>query len=72
MINTVLTGSPTDQPPLLIAHGLYGSARNWGAIAKRMSEERQVLSVDMRNHGESDWFNSHSYPDLAADLAEVI
>ena len=72
MINTVLTGSPTDQPPLLIAHGLYGSARNWGAIAKRMSEERQVLSVDMRNHGESDWFDSHSYPDLAADLAEVI
>ncbi len=57
---------------MLIVHGLYGSARNWGAIAKRMSDVRQVLSVDMRNHGQSDWFDSHSYPDMAADLAEVI
>lgn len=72
MINTVLTGNPTDQPPLLIVHGLYGSARNWGAIAKRMSEDRQVLTVDLRNHGFSDWNDSHSYPDMAADLAEVI
>jgi len=72
MINTVLTGTPTDQPSLLIAHGLFGSARNWGAIAKRMSEDRLVLSVDMRNHGQSDWDNSHSYPDMASDLAEVI
>ncbi len=72
MINTVSTGTPTDQPPLLIVHGLYGSARNWGAIAKRLSEDRQIFSVDLRNHGSSDWTNSHSYPDLAADLAEVI
>lgn len=72
MINTVLTGTPTDQPPLLIVHGLYGSARNWGAIAKRMSEDRLVLSVDMRNHGYSDWDISHSYPVMASDLAEVI
>ena len=72
MINTVLTGTPTDQPALLIAHGLYGSARNWGAIAKRMSDRRQVISVDMRNHGQSEWNDSHSYPDMATDLAEVI
>ena len=72
MINTVLTGTPTDQAPLLIVHGLYGSARNWGAIAKRMSDVRQVLSVDMRNHGQSNWFDSHSYADMASDLAEVI
>ena len=59
-------------PPLLIVHGLYGSARNWNVIAKRMSETRDVLAVDMRNHGESPWFPTHSYPDMAADLAEVI
>ncbi|MDT2017391.1 MAG: alpha/beta hydrolase, partial [Planktomarina sp.] len=23
--------------PLLIAHGLFGSGRNWGVIAKRLS-----------------------------------
>lgn len=57
-----------EHPPLLIAHGLFGSARNWGAIAKRLSADRQVAAVDMRNHGTSPWFNSHSYQDLAQDL----
>ena len=65
-------GDPSDLPPILIAHGLFGSARNWNVIAKRMSETRQVISVDMRNHGQSPWANSHEYVDLAADLAEVI
>jgi len=58
--------------PLLIAHGLFGSARNWNVIAKRMSDERRVVAVDMRNHGDSPWSDDHSYPALAADLAEVI
>ena len=60
------------QTPLLIVHGLYGSARNWNVISKRMSAERPVISVDMRNHGESPRADSHSYPDMAQDLAEVI
>lgn len=72
MLNVILHGEPTDLPPLLIAHGLYGSARNWGVIAKRLSDERQVVAVDMRNHGSSPRAPSHSYPEMAADLAEVI
>jgi len=68
----ILHGTPTDLPPLLIAHGLFGSGRNWGAIAKRLSADRQVIAVDMRNHADSPWFDSHGYPDMAADLAEVL
>lgn len=59
-------------PPLLIAHGLFGSGRNWGVIARRLADTRHVWAVDMRNHGESPRFPTHTYPDLAADLAEVI
>jgi len=72
MLNMISHGEPTDQSPLLIVHGLYGSARNWGVVAKKLSDERQVFAVDMRNHGLSDWKDSHSYPDMAADLAEVL
>ena len=59
-------------PPLLIAHGLFGSARNWGASARRLSVRGPVASVDMRNHGASPWHNSHSYHDLAADLLDEL
>jgi pimeloyl-ACP methyl ester carboxylesterase len=64
--------TPTSAPPLLIAHGLFGSARNWGVIARRLSDRREVLAVDMRNHGDSPRFPTQSYPDMAADLAGVI
>jgi esterase len=74
MLNTLVypPAAPTDAPPLVIAHGLFGSARNWGATAKRLSAGRQVIVPDMRNHGSSAWTPSHSYADLAGDLAEVI
>ena len=63
---------PTTGTPLLIAHGLYGSGRNWGVIAKRLSDTRHVVTVDMRNHGQSLWADDHGYVDLAQDLAQVI
>jgi len=72
MLNTVVTGAPSQHLPLLIVHGLFGSARNWGVIAKRLSDTRQVIAVDMRNHGSSPHTDSHGYADLAADLAGVI
>jgi pimeloyl-ACP methyl ester carboxylesterase len=72
MLNTLEYGSRTDEPDLLIVHGLYGSGRNWGAVAKRLAPERRIVSVDQRNHGHSPWFDSHSYHDMARDLAEVI
>lgn len=58
--------------PLLIAHGLFGTARNWGVLAKRLADERQVLSVDMRNHGASFRSAGNSYFDMAGDLARVV
>ncbi|MDD7970744.1 alpha/beta fold hydrolase [Roseinatronobacter alkalisoli] len=72
MLNILRNGTRSELPPLLIVHGLFGSARNWGAIAKRLSDSREVISVDMRNHGDSPWADSHGYDDLAADLAQVI
>lgn len=72
MLHSVTFGEDTDKPALLIAHGLFGSARNWGVIAKRLSADRKVIAVDMRNHGSSPWYDTQSYPDMANDLAEVI
>jgi pimeloyl-ACP methyl ester carboxylesterase len=69
---TQVYGEAGDCPPLLIAHGLFGSARNWGVIAKRLAETRRVVAVDMRNHGDSPWDDLHDYPAMASDLAEVI
>ena len=67
-----LTYGDENSSPLMIIHGLYGSGRNWGVIAKRLSDKFYVIAVDLRNHGDSPWFDSHNYHDMAEDLVEVI
>ena len=58
--------------PLVVAHGLFGSARNWGVLSKRLSDRGPVIAVDMRNHGASFHDPDHGYDALAADLARTI
>ncbi|SNS22196.1 alpha/beta fold hydrolase [Tropicimonas sediminicola] len=71
MLTTYRHG-PEEGLPLLIVHGLFGSARNWGVVAKRLSVDRPVLTVDMRNHGDSFRAEANGYRDMADDLAQVI
>lgn len=71
MLNVLTHGDPS-LPKLLIAHGLYGSGRNWGVIAKRLSDSFHVMAPDMRNHGASPWYNTQSYFDMADDLAALL
>jgi pimeloyl-ACP methyl ester carboxylesterase len=59
-------------PPLLIAHGLFGSARNWNAVARLLAARRRVVALDMRNHGESPHAPENAYADMADDLAEAM
>lgn len=72
MLNMIVTGEDSTQPPVLLAHGLFGSGKNLGGLARRLAQTRRVISVDMRNHGDSFHDADHSYPALAADLGAVI
>jgi pimeloyl-ACP methyl ester carboxylesterase len=58
--------------PVIILHGLYGSARNWNAIAKRLGAGYRVFALDLRNHGNSPWADSMNYVEMAGDVAEFI
>ena len=71
MLNTLEYGDAT-LPKLLVAHGLFGSARNWGVISKRLSDVRHVVAADMRNHGESPRFPTQSYAEMAGDLEALL
>ncbi|HCH45965.1 alpha/beta fold hydrolase, partial [uncultured Algoriphagus sp.] len=39
--------------PLVILHGLFGSADNWFSIAKELEKDFTLYLVDQRNHGDS-------------------
>lgn len=58
--------------PVIILHGLFGSKRNWSAIGKQLGRRHRVLTIDLRNHGESPWDSVHTYPAMAEDVARLI
>lgn len=65
-------GEANGGTPLLVIHGLFGSARNWQTLAKRFAEQRHVYALDLRNHGGSPWADSMSYPEMADDVLRFL
>ncbi|WP_345917420.1 alpha/beta fold hydrolase [Cobetia crustatorum] len=47
-----------EAPPLVVLHGLFGSADNWRSHIKSWAETRRVIAVDLRNHGRSHMFRA--------------
>lgn len=61
-----------DGPPLIVMHGLFGSARNWAAIARTLAETHRVYALDLRNHGASPHASTMTYEEMAEDVAGFI
>jgi esterase len=59
--------------PVLLLHGLFGSAVNWHGIARRLAAEgHRVLVPDLRGHGRSPAGDGVSYPAMAGDLVHLL
>ena len=59
-------------PPVVILHGLLGSARNWTSIAKELAAGHRVFALDLRNPGRSPWAGTMSVDEMADDVAAFI
>lgn len=54
--------------PLVLLHGLFGSADNWFGVAPKLAENFHVFILDLRNHGQSPHQDEMDYPMMAADV----
>lgn len=62
----------SDNPPLVMLHGLFGSGTNWRGVARRFEGARRVLAMDMRNHGRSFNDAEMTYPGMARDVLDTL
>lgn len=69
ILNAIQSGKG---PPVVILHGLFGAARNFGAVQRTLADRYRVIALDLRNHGASPHAAIMSYPVLAADIAETL
>jgi esterase len=58
--------------PLIILHGLLGSADNWRSMSRRLGAHCKVFAVDLRNHGRSPHSEIFDYDVMTADLREFM
>jgi esterase len=59
-------------PPVVLLHGLFGAARNFGTLQRALSARFRVIAMDARNHGTSPHAADMRYPVLAADVLETL
>ena len=60
--------------PVVLLHGLFGSARNFGAVQRALAAEGvgRVIALDLRNHGASPHDPDMGYATMAADVAATL
>lgn len=59
-------------PLVVLIHGLFGSYENLGSIARALTDDFQVLNIDVRNHGRSAHSAEMDYTVMAADVADTL
>jgi esterase len=59
-------------PAVILIHGMFGSLSNLGVLARSLSTDYRVISVDLRNHGDSPHESLMDLPSMAADIVELM
>ncbi len=70
-LNAKIIGD-SNNPPLIILHGLFGSSRNWIQLADKFAELYHVYVLDLRNHGDSPHAQAMDYPIMATDVTALM
>jgi len=62
------------KPPMVLLHGLRGHAHSWDDVSPAMCPNHQVLALDQRGRGDSDWAKDGDYSTGAyvSDLAGFV
>lgn len=59
-------------PALVLIHGITESRRSWDPVVEALAASYEVLSVDLRGHGESDPGDAYDPISMATDVAETV
>lgn len=70
--NSKIYGANNGGTPLIVLHGLFGMADNWGSFGRGFGEKRQVHLLDLRNHGRSFHSDNMSIEVMVDDLLTYI
>lgn len=62
----------TNNPPIVLIHGLFGTLDNLGVLARDLVKDHDVLQIDLRNHGLSARSDTMTWPAMAQDVLDTL
>ena len=72
-LNYIEQGAHSEQiPPIILIHGMFGSLSNLGMLGRTLVDRYRVISVDLRNHGDSPHAQKMDLASMAADIVELM
>ncbi len=61
----------TDDPALVLIHGITDNRHMWHPLLHKLAANHQVLTIDLRGHGESDSDDGYDPISYASDVVET-
>ena len=58
--------------PVILLHGLFGALDNLGRLARHLSAQFEVISIDLPNHGLSPHSDNVSYEHMASQVSDLL
>ncbi len=58
--------------PIVLLHGLFGKQDNLGLLKQQLMSHYSVITVDIRNHGLSEWHADMDYHAMSQDILALL
>ena len=59
-------------PPMVLLHGLQDCAHSWDVFASAMCQDYNVVALDHRGHGDSEWADQYRLDDYVEDVKAMV
>jgi 3-oxoadipate enol-lactonase len=61
-----------DGPPLVLLHALGEPSATWDEIAPELGRDYQLIAIDLRGHGDSEWPGEYSFELMRDDVLAAL
>lgn len=71
-LNHQYSGQIPSSIPVVLIHGLFGKQDNLGLLKNHLIEHFPVITLDLRNHGLSEWSDDMTYELMSQDIVDLL
>ena len=72
LLNYQIHSDSNNKPWMMLIHGLFGNLDNLAGLRRQFSDDYQILSVDLPDHGKSPYSQHFSFEEYSKQCVELL